>query len=238
MRTMLHVLNYANGTDFVEDFKEFSTSNATQLDNTNQQAQIQMKTGLDAFCTNDTLDTAIYEYIEHVSFWIEGVAQFAIGIFGITTNLLMIPILSSHSMKSIFNRLLTCLLIIHTIYIITTLTIYLGHTKWAEDRWFNILFVYALHPLRPLMLYSSSFITVLMARQRFLAIRHPVQYRNANLGTNPWIPAIQCLVIITVATTIFISPLWFETSITDVGVSRVVNINTTHFQYVSKYKVN
>ena len=228
-----------NGTEFQEDFRDFSAFIST-MNSTSRYARLQMETGLDAICTNNTLDLDTYEYIEHVSFWIEGVSQFIMGVFGIVSNLLMIPILSSSSMKSIFNRLLACLLIIHTIYISTTLTIYIGQTDWMEGRkdWFNILFPFVLHPLRPLMLYSSSFITVLMARQRYLAIRHPWEYRNSNLHTNPWIPALQSLFLVLVASTLFISPLFFETSITHVEVPQVKDINGTHFQYVSKYKSN
>ena len=228
-----------NGTEFREDFMDFSTIIPT-MNRTNIHAQLQMETGLDAICDNNTLDMATYEYIENISFWVEGVSQFVVGIFGIISNLLMIPILSSTSMRSIFNRLLACLLMIHTVYIMTTLTIYIGQTEWigGSKEWFNILFPFVLHPLRPLMLYSSSFITVLMARQRYLAIRHPWEYRNLNLNTNPWIPALQSLVLVLVASTLFVTPLFFETSITKVYIAQVKDINGTHFQYVSKYGGN
>ena len=223
-----------NGTDFHEDFRDF----AATTNNAHEQAQFPIEIGLNALCINNTLDVDTYEQLEHISFWIEGISQCVIGVFGIISNLLMIPILSSASMKSIFNRLLACLLMIHTIYISTTLIIYIGLTEWIEGskHWFNVLFPFVLHPLRPLMLYSSSFITILMARQRYMAVRHPVEYRNSNVGINPWKPAIRSLVLVLVSSTVFVFPLWFETTIRDVQVPQVKDINGTHFQYVSKCK--
>ena len=177
---------------------------------------------------------------------VESVFQLIIGIIGIASNLLAIPILCNKSMRSVFNKLLICLLILHTIYIFCSI---LSETLWPE--WekddqaqisnfsFIILFSFILHPLKQLMLFSSIFITVLMARQRYLAIRHPVEYRNFTQSTNPWKAALKYLIVVMITATLLAFPLYFETQIIKVEKgAQIFGINSTHFQYVSIFNSN
>ena len=172
---------------------------------------------------------------------VESAFQLIIGIIGIASNLLAIPILCNKSMRSVFNKLLICLLILHTIYIFCSI---LSETLWPE--WekddqaqisnfsFIILFSFILHPLKQLMLFSSIFITVLMARQRYLAIRHPVEYRNFIQSSNPWKAALKYLVVVLITATLLAFPLYFETQIIKIEKgAQIFGINSTHFQYVS-----
>lgn len=177
---------------------------------------------------------------------VESAFQLIIGIIGIASNLLAIPILCNKSMKSVFNKLLICLLILHTIYIFCSI---LSETLWPE--WekddqahisnfsFIILFSFILHPLKQLMLFSSIFITVLMARQRYLAIRHPVEYRNFTQSTNPWKAALKYLIVVMITATLLAFPLYFETQIIKIEKgAQIFGINSTHFQYVSIFNSN
>ena len=186
-------------------------------------------------CTNSSSIDRI-EDIENISFWIEGVFQLIVGIFGVIVNLAVIPILCNASMKSRFNRLLACLLVLHTIYICLSFTFYFGRTAimGASGGWFTVFFSYVLYPLGPLILHSTTFFTVLMARQRYLAIRHPIEYRTSELNTNPSKHAATRLLLALITTAIFVSPLFFETSVERDNVGRIVSINETHFQYVSE----
>ena len=194
-------------------------------------------------CTDDRLDMFEFEDVHSFSFWMEGVCQFPIGIVGIISNVLAIPILCSSCMKSIFNRLLICLLILHTVYICSVLLTETMWPVWKNDphniseAWFIILFSFVLHPLKQLMLYSSTYITVLLARQRYLAIRHPIEYRNSVLSTNPWVPAIKSLMFVLVAAALCTFPLFLETSVEYDEIGRVHEVNATHFQYVSRVYV-
>ena len=175
-----------------------------------------------------------YDRIESVSFWIEGVFQFIVGVFGIVANLLVITILGKARLRSIFNSLLGCLLVLHTIYISHTLIMYIGRAviMSTSGGWFTVLFSYLLYPVRPMILNSTAFITVLMARQRFFAIRHPMEYRNSNLRINPWRAATKSLLLVLITSTIFVCPLFFETSVEHYSVVKINKYNKTHFQYV------
>lgn len=191
-------------------------------------------------CSKGSLeDTFQHEFVQSMVFWTEGIFQSIVGIIGIVSNIVAIPILCRPSMKSIFNKLLICLLILHTIYICGVISMEIiwpwlnNGTHIISDLWLTILFSYVLHPLQPLMLYSSTFITMLMARQRCLAIRHPIEYRNSNLTVNPWVPAMKSLSVVLVTATVLTFPLFFESSVETKTFGTVQEINKTHFQYVS-----
>ncbi len=53
-----------------------------------------------------------------VSWWLEGVAQIALGCLGFVANAVAIPILLSREMSSIFNRLLTCMAVFDNVFIV------------------------------------------------------------------------------------------------------------------------
>ena len=136
--------------------------------------------GMSWECVELKFDISQIDQIQAFSFWIEGICQFTVGIVGIISNLLAIPILCSSKMKSIFNRLLICLLSLHTVYLICVILSEIMWPAWDDNPqslskvWFIFSFSYVLHPLRQLMRYSSTYFTALMARQRYLAIRPPI----------------------------------------------------------------
>ena len=216
------------------DYKE--AQNQSDLPYNNVQSESFLGTST-LMCSDDKLGISQIEDIQHVSFWVEDVCQLTIGLIGIISNIIAIPTLCSREMKSIFNKLLICLLVLHTIFISGVL---LTQTMWParesfgkSNDWFIILFSFVLYPLEQLMLYSSTFITILMARQRYLAIRHPIEYRNSTIALNPWIPAIKSVFVVLIAASLFTLPLYFETSVKSVDVRMFHDINSTHFQYVS-----
>ena len=192
-----------------------------------------IETGLDG------LDGSQVEKIQNISFWMKGVCQLTIAIIGIVSNLAAVPILCSNAMKSIFNKLLICLLLLHTVYLCGVLLMGIMWPEWENNDeklsevWFMILFSFVVYPLQQLMLYSTTFITTLMARQRYLAIRHPIEYRNSTMMINPWVPAIKSLSLVLVVSGLFCVPLFFETAINYDHFGTIKNINQTHFQYVS-----
>ena len=196
-----------------------------------------------AMCVADELTNFTSNEIQTIDsarFWLEGVFQFIVGSIGIFSNLLAIPILCGRGMQSIFNKLLICLLILHTVYIFSSLVAEAMWQPWENDNpqdstpfWLIILFSFVLHPLKQLMLFSSIFITILMAKQRYMAIRHPIQYRNTIQSENPWRSAMKSLAIVLTTAGVFTFPLFFETSVESYQVGGVVRINASHFQYVS-----
>ena len=196
------------------------------------------ETSLHWKCVEYKLNPSEIEQIQTFSYWIEGVCQFVLGGFGIVSNLVAIPILCNKRLNNIFSKLLICLLMLHTIYIVCVLLTEMMWPTWDKDyqgiseSWFIFVFSYVLHPLRRLMRYSSTFFTTLMARQRFLAIRHPIEYRNSTLTTNPWKSVMKSLLLVIVTGAFFTFPLFLETSVEELEV-KTLEFNSTHFKLVS-----
>ena len=62
--------------------------------------------------------------VNAVGFALDGVCQSAVGVLGVAGNVLAMAVLfRAKKMTSVFNRLLTCLLVIHTLYILNSLTL-------------------------------------------------------------------------------------------------------------------
>ena len=208
--------------------------------------------GANLLCKHSLNEEASPEHMQaliRLLVMLEGVLQFTVGIIGIISNLLAIPVLCGSCMKSIFNKLLICLLILHTIYIISSLVTVVIWPPWNtnEDNTilsstpllFITLFRFVLRPLNHMMLFSSIFITVLMARQRYLAIRHPIEYRNVNRGGNLWIPAIKNLIGVLIIAAMFTWSIFLETDVKLIeGEPVIIDINETHFQFVRAEKLN
>ena len=212
-------------------------SNETAIDRTINQSNT-TDASLHWNCVEYKLNLTEIEQIQTVSYWMEGFCQFLLGGIGIVSNLIAIPILCNKRLNNIFSKLLICLLILHTVYISCVLLTEMMWPAWDKnpqgisESWFIFIFSYVLHPLRRLMRYSSTFFTTLMARQRFLAIRHPIEYRNLTLTTNPWRSVIKSLILVIVTGAFFTFPLFMETSVKEVEVEKL-EFNSTHFKLVS-----
>jgi hypothetical protein len=192
-------------------------------------------------CLEHRLSWSQIAQIQAISYWIEGICQFSIGSIGIISNMLAIPILCSFRIKSIFNNLLISLLILHTVYLICVVLTEMILQVWVNDpqtiskTWILVSFSYVLRPLKHIMQYSSTFLTTLMARQRFLAIRHPIEYRNSTLTANLWTNVIKSLILVLLIAGLFSFPLYFEESIkyAEMGHLQFDEFNKTNYEYVS-----
>jgi hypothetical protein len=191
-------------------------------------------------CVNNKLTDSQREEIENVQFWVEGVCQFIIGCIGITSNLLAILILlRSKMIESFFNKLLTNILILHTIYIACEMLTEIIHPSWHNDteqitQVASTLYVYyLLNPLGKFMLYSTTFFTALMAKQRYLASCYPTQYRDLTLTRNQLRDLIQYLIVVLLSSALITLPIYLETSIEYNEIQKLNYLNATHFKYVS-----
>ena len=85
---------------------------------------------------------------------------------------------SAPRLSSVFNSMLTSLLVLHTLYLVNNMTIVARSALLDETSLvLDTLFVKFLYPFKPTLLYTTTFLTVGMARERYKAIRHPLEYR-------------------------------------------------------------
>ena len=74
--------------------------------------------------SNICIQPTVHEMVlySNMCFWLEGVIQIIIGIFGFFGNCMAIPILLSKTMSSIFHRLLVCLAVTDNIFIVCNIS--------------------------------------------------------------------------------------------------------------------
>ena len=104
--------------------------------------------------------------VRAVGFLLDVVLQSVVGVLGAVGNLLAIAVLGGgRRLRSFFNRLLTCLLVVHTVYIANSLVLEV-YKKNPGYLAFDLLFSNFFYPCKPMLLYTTTFLTVLMARER------------------------------------------------------------------------
>ncbi len=103
--------------------------------------------------------------VRQVGFYLDRVAQSAVGACGICANVVAAHVLSdSRRLRSSgFNCLLSGLLAVHTLYIADALALEV-YKEFQGSLLFEHAFSNFLYPCKPLLLYASTLITVLMAR--------------------------------------------------------------------------
>ena len=112
-----------------------------------------------------------------------------VGLFGIIGNVTSIFILTKLQAHNFFDSLLIALTTIDIIFIIFTIVDYSLAREfswpWPED---SLVWVYLIpkftYPLNNMCFCSSVFLTVLIAGERYLAVCHPIIYRNMTVSTS------------------------------------------------------
>ena len=92
-------------------------------------------------------------------------------------------------------------------------------------------YTYFLLEMRPMLLTSSIYITVAMAKKRFDAIKNPVSYHNAQLDAGPCKAILWIFGLELVAFVVSI-PLFLEPMVVDVTFLVRRNLNETHMALV------
>ena len=93
---------------------------------------------------------------------------------------------------------------------------------------FDLLFSNLLYPCKPMLLFTSTFLTTVMAHERYSAIRHPIAYRNTSLSACPWRTAFCHAMACASAAALFVIPLVFESEVRWQQMRTISNFNETH----------
>ena len=130
-----------------------------------------------------------YELYGTLSLVISGYGNIVLAVFGIIANILAICIFSKKSFKSNFNNLLIALAVCDLLFLFlsiaeSTRSTFQEHrsnsSSVAGQVTFlhHLLFPHLLYPLHNILLSASIFMTVSISIERYLAIFHPLVYRN------------------------------------------------------------
>ena len=167
---------------------------------------------------NEANNNEANEFLDQFSYWIEYVLQNIIGVVGITSNAIAIPVLCSREMRNIFNSLLLSLAVFDSFFILCQMleahrkmnnTIDLLEGEYSEAH--EHAFAYFLYQFHSFVLCCSMYITISLALERYRAVCKPIEYFNNTRGANPWkIMAESYLMPVISFSLLFTIPTWFE----------------------------
>ena len=128
-------------------------------------------------------------------FWCEGVLFSCLGLFGLISNMTSIMTLLSKDMrKHTFNKLLAALAVCDLMFIIFNVPIHANATFEFVSHWFtestflSHVYVNILYPMSAVSFCASTYMTLAITVERFIAVCRPHQYRNISQVTTQNIP--------------------------------------------------
>ena len=122
-------------------------------------------------------DRATQQMLEY---WVEGVLLLCFAVFGIIGNLFSTLILGRKSMRNSFNILLIALALVDFTYLVCSILKSLRLRFEITSDLHVLLVPYFLHPIQNIAITASIFLTVAIALERFVAVHHPIHYRQAS----------------------------------------------------------
>ena len=128
-------------------------------------------------------------FLENLGTVVGGYVSISISIFGIIANILAVAVFSTKSFRSNFNNLLislgVCDLLFLMLSILECLRRYFqdqeahhGSVVGRMTQVHHYLYPHILFPLHNILLTISIFMTISISIERYLAIFHPLVYRN------------------------------------------------------------
>ena len=158
-------------------------------------------------------------HFQNYSWWVETMGNLCCGCIGIFLNSVTINVFSSPALrKNFFNRLLICLAIFDTLYITCEISEVFRHRYNTFLQ--QSIFVNFVYPIRNIFMFSSVYMTVVLAFERYQAITDPVQYRIRGLRTSMARQLLLHLLPGVAFAVIYYLPKFFEL---DVGVRNACN---------------
>ena len=131
-------------------------------------------------CNFTEITEAEKDILVALYFWANGVVGASIVLAGVVMNLIAILILRSENMKQGFNYLVSCLLIINTVFLVMQL---FGICYWdfglryKFNTWTQ---AYLAYPFGKICLTAAIFTTVCLAHQRYTNTLNPTEFLALN----------------------------------------------------------
>ena len=115
-------------------------------------------------------------HFQNYFWWVETMGNLCGGCIGVFLNLITIHVFSSPALrKNFFNRLLICLAVFDTLYISCEISEVFRHRHNTLLQ--QSIFVNFVYPIRNIFMFSSVYMTVVLAFERYQAITNPMEVR-------------------------------------------------------------
>ena len=154
-----------------------------------------------------------------------------VAVLGILGNIATAVILMQRHMRNTFNKLLVALAFFDTTLLVTSFAY--SCVWWASKKAFMIAFPYILWPMRCFAMTSSTFMTVVIATERFIAVCHPLRYKN-----NRHHRVLKHVTTVTILAMVFTASKFWEYEPNNCSVIRVTKLykNNVYIIYIYIYK--
>ena len=129
-------------------------------------------------CSVNSLGREQMIYFNNYAWWIETIGNLCCGCTGIFLNSITIYVFSfvtNWCKTNFFHRLLICLAIFDTLYISCEISEVFRHRYNTFLQ--QTIFVNFVYPIRNIFMFSSVYMTVVLALERYQAIRSPINYK-------------------------------------------------------------
>jgi hypothetical protein len=188
-------------------------------------------------CNQTSLTEDNERILTDTKYWLEGVSQATVGIVGILGNIIAMKIFLTGGAKfnTVFYRLLVSLLFTQICYIIFSMIVFLCQYH-NNVFFFNLVFTKGLYPLPPLMLHTSTLLTMQIAWHRFKATNVPLDYLATWKFVNATKWALKSLAGSVFIGLILVIPLFFEPALEAKSRIQFSQFNKTHGLMVSLNK--
>eukprot|EP00092_Neocalanus_flemingeri_P004693 GFUD01005057.1.p1 GENE.GFUD01005057.1~~GFUD01005057.1.p1 ORF type:complete len:384 (-),score=75.01 GFUD01005057.1:129-1280(-) len=193
-------------------------------------------------CSEGTEDSWVL--LDNIDVLVGGYGTIALATLGVCANILAISVFSKKSFKSNFNNLLIALAVFDLLFLVICITESVRRTfedvvansssvSGFATQVHHFLFPYFLYPLHNILLTCSIFMTISISIERYLAIFHPLVYRNRSYSWN-----LICHILPVLALSIIINiPKFFESGVVYDTISGNSQIGITELRYDRNYVI-
>eukprot|EP00092_Neocalanus_flemingeri_P036969 GFUD01040248.1.p1 GENE.GFUD01040248.1~~GFUD01040248.1.p1 ORF type:complete len:384 (+),score=91.46 GFUD01040248.1:150-1301(+) len=193
-------------------------------------------------CSEGTEDD--YVLLGNIDMLVGGYGTIGLATLGVCANILAISVFCKKSFKSNFNNLLIALAVFDLLFLVVCITESVRRTFEDADansssfsgfatQVHHHLFPYFLYPLHNILLTCSIFMTISISIERYLAIFHPLVYRNRSYSWN-----LSCHILPVLALSVIINiPKFFESGVVYDTISGNSKIGITELRYDRNYVI-
>ena len=187
--------------------------------------------GSQIFCPSYTEQDVII--LEHFRYWVGGVGVCIVSITGFILNLgavcVLLTRLSNHNN---FNQLMVILFVLDSFYLLLSLITTIKRNFGFKNRTLTIIYPKFIYPISSISLTMSIFMTVGMAHERFVAIKHPITHRQRMISAKfRRINLLKYMVSIVFCAVGFNVSKFFEAELSWSNATDTTNINSTDARY-------
>ena len=162
-------------------------------------------------CEDTALSLEDSAFLQTYSWWMRNFGSFPVAMVGIFLNSIALKVLSTASMRSnFFNRLLFCLAIFDNLLLLCEISEVVRHVYQTYGQFH--LFIWLIYPVRNMVMCCSTFMTIVLAHERYQAIINPVEYRNR--ASQNMMKRLSCYVLpMLIFVCVYFSPKFLELSV-------------------------